>query len=115
MKKDDQNKIFVFTESDNGDLKESLKENGITKIILVNFKNFYENWLEGKIFGEFIALKINKNKLPIIFFGGDPEDCLGLLKEIGWYGREDIAWVKDPYEIADLKKAIAFTTVKKQQ
>lgn len=112
-------KIFILSDDSRDQqeemthLRNTLISNGINRVILVDFQQFYI-----KLFGskdERVAIKEiegisilaeNPKKLPIIFYGGEREDYRFFIGFLEWQGRKDIGWVQNPHQIEDIKKIV---------
>lgn len=109
----DRDRIFIFEDGKSEEDAEKLvsfrnflKGHSINEIVLVDFETLalkLPDDGDGLVIEEILVLGNNPDNLPIIFYGGDPEDFLSFLHFFDWIERIDIGWIEDPWDIEDLK------------
>lgn len=111
-KRKKNNKIFIFNGSESMDesqkLRVFLKKNYVDRIALIDFKVLFSKLSSKDDAGIEESFLINKNldNLSIIFYGGNPADFEAFLIHYKWKERRDIEWIKNPFEVEELKKAL---------
>lgn len=108
-----RDKIFIFENARSEEeadklvsFRNFLKGHSVSEIILVEFEALALKLSEDSddsVIEEILVLGNNPDNLPIIFYGGDPEDFLSFLHFFGWIHRIDMGWIEDPWDIDDLK------------
>lgn len=111
-----RDRIFIFedakSEKDAEKLvsfRDFLKGNSISEVVLVEFETLalkLSDEDDDSVIEEIFILDDNPDNLPIIFYGGDPEDFLSFLCFFEWHDRVDMEWIEDPWDIDDLKEVI---------
>lgn len=109
----DRDRIFIFEDGKSEEdaerlvsFRNFLKEHSINDIVLVDFETLalkLPDDGDDSVIEEILVLGNNPDNLPIIFYGGDPEDFLSFLLFFNWIERIDMGWIEDPWDIEDLK------------
>lgn len=109
-------KIFIFenakTKKDEENLvrfRNLLKNHSISAILvsLCDLSSKLSGNNEDSAIEEISMLKNNPDNLPIIFYGGPSYRYFtGFLCSCEWEDREDMQWIKDPWDINTLKEII---------
>jgi len=111
-----KNSIFVFETAKSEKEAEKLvsfrnflKENSISRIILVDLEELSSKMSDDKkesIIEEMFVLEDNPDNLPIIFCGGNYEIFFEFLSSYGWEDRADMGWIKNPWNINEMKEVL---------